>query len=197
MGKRGRPRKRGPREPNGRIQRKRKERIPRGESVRSAVLDEAWLRRGASRGPEGEIVGVDAARRPEAGYVIGRLMLRGIITQRQHNAAMRFSTVWHRWASMAGVPPHVLTQREAKSREDVSPQKWKKAKKTYLASVVAVRKCRWSDSVFRFVELLVMDDALPLGWTEDQIWPAPIVAHLRAALNRLAEFYGLAAERSR
>ena len=98
---------------------------------------------------------------------------------------------------MAGVPPHVLTQREAKSREDVSPQKWKKAKKTYLASVVAVRKCRWSDSVFRFVELLVMDDALPLGWTEDQIWPAPIVAHLRAALNRLAEFYGLAAERSR
>ena len=74
------------------------------------LLDVALLRRGASR-PEGEIVGVDAVGVPRQAMRSAAFGCSGIITQRQHDAALKFGDSWRRWASLAGVAPHILTQR--------------------------------------------------------------------------------------
>jgi len=111
-------------------------------------------------------------------------MLAGTITQRQLNAALKFGTAWRKWASLAGIPPHVLTQREPGLRKEPQASAWQKAKQAFYGASAELR--RSGMGVWRLVELLVMDDEWPL-----QPLPALMVCKLREGLTRLADHYGL------
>lgn len=187
--KRGRRRKRGERYANGRLKYDRKKRGGwagvGGDSP--AILVESLLQRGAKIRPDGSLDGVEMALRPEAGYVVGRLMLADTITLRQYNAVMRFAAAWRRWASLAGLTPHVLSQREGGSHDgDVSVTAWRNAKSAFMGASVALRACGLA--VWRLVEMLAMDDRLP--WCG---LPAagPMVDGLRDGLDALGDHYGM------
>ena len=177
--KRGRPRKIGPREPNGRIQR------PRREQAEQAILDITLLRRGS------QWLGEDRARQPEAGYAIGRLWLLGVLTRRQHDAALKFGDIWRRWASLAGVAPHILTQRSPGSRADPTAATWRKAKTAFYGAANELRKASRADETWRLVEMLVMDDVFPLQWREDRPFSPIVALRLGGALERLADWFAL------
>ena len=182
MGKRGRPRKRGPREPNGRLQR------PRREREEPAILDWTLRRRISKR------IDADKARQPEAGYAIGRLWLLGVLTRRQHDAALKFGDVWRRWASLAGLAPHILTQRSPGSREDPSASSWRRAKEAYQGAACELLRADRPVETWRLVEMLVMDDTFPLPWREDRPFSRVVALRLGGALERLADWFGLPKE---
>jgi len=85
MARRGRKRKPGPREPNGRVSRKKAEVIVRTEETErqtmATVIKARCKRFGLSE---------DRARLPMAGSAIGRMCLGGELTVDQHDAALRY-----------------------------------------------------------------------------------------------------------
>ena len=180
--KRGRPRKTGPREPNGQPQR------PKKEREEPAILD--WtLRRRCSKWLD-----EDKARQPEAGYAIGRLWLLGVLTRRQHDAALKFGDIWRRWASLAGVAPHILTQRSPGTRKDPSASSWRRAKEAYYGAARELLKAVRPVETWRLVEMLVMDDVFPLQWREDRPFSPVVALRLGGGLERLADWFALPKE---
>jgi len=129
--------------------------------------------------------------RPEAGYALGQLMLRGVITTRQHDAGKAFRAAWMRWASLAGVAPHEVTQRSrVKPRPDVDPEEWRRASEAYNRACDAVKACKPSRLVWSTVEAVVMD-----GWPGNieqmtmLLGRRDAVAALCAGLSALANYY--------
>lgn len=93
---------------------------------------------------------------PEAGYVLGQLMLAGHLTRQQHDAGIKFRDVASRWASLAQIPPHEITQRVGGQKPETTAAQWVKAKRAYHAA----RAVMFSLPAFA-VERVVMDN-LPI-----------------------------------
>lgn len=175
MARRGRKRKTGvTREPNGRVSRK--------EQPGSVISPELLQRRAELAGCSLE----DAAARPEAGYALGQVMLRGIIGRRQHDAGMAFRGAWLRWASLAGLPPHEVMQRGGGIiPTEVDAEQWAKARDAFEACVRALFDCHHPSAVWSAVESVVMDDVLPPLLHERAVG----VLSLCRGLDALADHY--------
>ena len=131
------------------------ERYPSGKIRPQETIPPEALKRRA------ELVGCspeDAAKRPEAGYALGQLLMRGIIDQRQHDAGIAFGLVWTRWALMAGLPAHQPRQPTGRARTDPDLDEWEKVRDRYRAACDSVRRCRPSGLVWAAVEMVVADD---------------------------------------
>lgn len=51
-------------------------------------------------------VGEDLCARKEAGYELGRLLLKGVITERQHRGGYDFAMLDDAYRRLVGLPPH-------------------------------------------------------------------------------------------
>ncbi|MFG1302161.1 hypothetical protein V5F49_20440 [Xanthobacter sp. V3C-3] len=83
-----------PRYPCGKI--KPSARQPRGETEVQAMATAIAHR--------ARVVGVDNAKRNEAGYELGRMFLKGRVTARQHRAGFDFASIVGDWQRMMGLP---------------------------------------------------------------------------------------------
>lgn len=147
-----------------------------------AATPELVQRRAEAAGCSTEVAMKDQA----AGYALGQLMLRGLIDQRQHDAGIAFRSAWMRWASLAGLPPHEVTQRSAGAApSDVAPEAWQRARDAFYGAVQAIRQCEQCRLVWVAVETVVMDDVLP------PMMPMRSVAAeaLKRGLTALGDFY--------
>lgn len=131
------------------------------------------------------------ATRPEAGYALGQLLLRGVVNQRQHDAGMAYRDAWLRWASLAGIPPHEATQRgKSHVRPDLWPETWAKAKGAYFDATDAISALEQGAVVSKIVEAVLMDN-----WPGDYAQTRMFLScentpnMLRAGLNALASHY--------
>jgi uncharacterized DUF497 family protein len=159
------------------------DRYPGGKLKEGSNVSEFALQRRA------EAAGVsteDARKRMEAGYALGQLMTRRVITVRQHDAGMAYRAAWMRWASLAGLPPHEVMQKgSGAQRPDVDPEQWEKAKAAFSESTKAIFRCEQPRLVWAAVESVVMDDVLPPMM--ESRWIA--VAAINAGLSALAAYY--------
>ena len=160
---------------------------PPPEKPELAILEQTLIQRGAVRLSDGTLQGGEIWIGAH-GHVVGRLMLEGIITPRQYGAAQKLERVWRRWAALAGIPPHVITERNRGRSQDPTQDDWTKAKTAYLSALVALRDCNMPREIFIFVEILVMDDEVPPG-LKGRKWPSFVVDELRAALSRLVKHF--------
>lgn len=136
-----------------------------------------------------DLVGGENAYQPEAGYALGQLQLLGVITRRQHDAGLALRTAWMRWASIAGVPPHQISQRNCGIRRpDVDPELWAKARRQLEAAIDALQACQAAQLVRAAVECVVMDDVLPPAFRDR----ARAVRALQLGLDALADRAGRA-----
>ena len=165
----GRKRKEGRRWDNGRV-------VPEREI---GILPETIARRI-------ELVGKDWDQ-PQAGYALGQLKLRGTLSERQHDAGIRLRQVWLRWASLAGIPAHEVTQRRGGLTADVDTATWEKAREAFQAAASTVKRCRQSGLVWATVEGIVMDNYLPPMFVHRGV----AVAALQLGLDELARHFGL------
>ena len=159
------------------------ERYPCGKLKQEEVIPmEAKQRRAEMAGVTAE----EAVKRPEAGYALGQLLMRRVITMQEHDAGLAYRAAWLRWASMAGIAPHEVTQRSAAAqRPDVSPDDWDRAKNAFADSTREIMRCEQSRLVWTGIESVVMDNVLPQ--LMETRWVA--VAALRAGLAALARHY--------
>jgi hypothetical protein len=159
------------------------ERYTCGKLKEGNVVSEFALQR---RAEAAGITTEEAAKRMEAGYALGQLLTRRVITVRQHDAGMAYRAAWLRWASLAGLPPHEVTKKgSGAQRPDVDPEQWDKAKTAFAESTAAIMRCEQSRLVWSAVESVVMDDVLPP--LMETRWVA--VAALNAGLSALASYY--------
>ena len=159
------------------------ERYPCGKLKEGSNVSEFALQR---RAEAAGITTEEASKRPEAGYALGQLLTRRVITVRQHDAGMAYRAAWLRWASLAGLPPHEVMQKgSGAQRPDVDPEQWEKAKTAFAESTKAIFRCEQSRLVWAAVESVVMDDVLPP--LLEARWVA--VAALNAGLSALAGYY--------
>jgi hypothetical protein len=170
MARAGRKRKIGDRTPAGRI-----------KARPEPIVPVFALRRRA------DLVGGEYAYQPEAQYALGQLQLLGIIVRRQHDAGLALRTAWMRWASIAGGPPHQISQRNAGiQRPGVDPELWAKARRQLEAAIDAVQACQAAQLVRAAVECVVMDDVLPPAFRDR----AQAVRALQLRLDALADHFG-------
>lgn len=128
----------------------------------------------------------EAAKRPEPGYALGQLLMRGVIDQRQHDAGTAYRQAWMRWASLAGIPQHEAAQRvPGHIGADVPAGTWATAKQSYSWATDAVMQCEHRRLVMSAIETVIMDNVLPPMFPHR--WVA--VAALRAGLDVLADYY--------
>ncbi|MFD2232779.1 hypothetical protein [Phaeospirillum tilakii] len=160
------------------------ERYPSGDlRPRETIPPEALKRRAELAGCSPEI----AAKRPEAGYALGQLLMRGVIDQRQHDAGIAFGRDWTRWALMAGLPAHQPRQPTGQPRHEPTAKDWLEVRDRYLAACAAVRDRRPAGLVWAAVEMVVADEvAQPI--LDGLTGPAGVRA-LRDGLDALAEHY--------
>lgn len=158
------------------------ERYPSGKLRPEVAIPPEALERRAERAN----CSTDEARRPEAGYALGQLLMRGIINQRQHDAGTAYRQAWMRWASLAGIPPHETAQRgHGYVGDDIPVGTWATAKQSYTWATDAVLQCEHCRLVMSAIETVVMDNVLPPLFPHR--WVA--VAALRAGLDVLADYY--------
>lgn len=144
----GRKRKEGEREPNGRISRKSSE-VDTGSIPVYAIAQRA----------SAADCSFDVARvRPEPGYALGQLLLRGIICQSMHDAGLRLEQDWIRWARMAGLPSHQQrTPSGGKTPPEPTGEEWAEAKKRFEDVQKTLAKVQPSRLVWSCLETVIMD----------------------------------------
>lgn len=96
-GKRGRPRLDVEREPGGRPSR-------RIDDVANAAREVVRNRRIREEAARGKTLSEKAADDPRRGYVIGRMLLDGTISQAEHDAALKFARLKQDYYIAAGIP---------------------------------------------------------------------------------------------
>lgn len=168
---RGRKREAGKRWGNGRL-------APKEERI---VIPKEVLERRA------DLVGRRYAMQPEAGYALGQAFLIGLIDRRQHDAGLAFRHAWQRWASLAGLPPHEMTQRTGRMSGDVDEDIWQRVRNRFMAAADALEMIQPRRLVWVAVECVVMDDVLPPSFPERY----KAVAALKAGLSALGDHFGL------
>jgi len=191
MGKtaRGRKRKTGKREPNGKLSRRTSERQARRTVDEQAAMHVAKEARQRVFG-----ISVEASGTELAGTVCGRLLLQGSLTQQQMDAAKAFADTYagYQRAMDSPRPPKAVEIGGATGRGsllDVSPEQAKLARKRWDA---AVRVLVEANMYHRAATLYAAADYLVL---RDEMH-GHMVGDLRLALNALARHYGLVARRA-
>ena len=134
-----------------------------------------------------DIVGIRNVMQPEAGYALGQCLLIGLISRSQHDAGIAFRQAWHRWASLAGLPPHEVTQRAGRLAPDVDPETWEKARDKFRKASAALRAVHPPGLVWAAVESIVMDDVLPPLLSQR----GTAVCALQSGLTALVGHFGL------
>jgi hypothetical protein len=186
--KRGRPRlpaNPGDREPNGC-----KTRRKNGSEARA--MDVALNARIRHLG----LACAEQARDPRCGYVLGRMLLRGDISEAQHGAGLRYAEDMSAWFGLCvGRFPSiraqdlfavhgVVSETEAQARMAIC------ARNTMLALTGALRAAG-DGSNGRHIEHAVKSVCL-LNVGESLNWPDHMLIYLRKGLTSLAGHYGLA-----
>jgi hypothetical protein len=189
---RGRPRKNGQRERNGRLKRKPQNLLDRG--------NEYAIRQRAS------LVGNGYAHDPRAGYPLGVLMLQGAIETCEHDAGLRYALlstiVWGNGrtppSSLANLIPS-LPDADRQPSEPAQREAWRARKRTELDKAVARVRELPTSRPFRVLEDVVVYEHRPrflgngIPRQTRQAMQADIVDAnaLCAALSALAELWGL------
>ncbi|SMH30600.1 hypothetical protein [Azospirillum agricola] len=193
--RRGRKRSTEIREPNGRVSRAGRE--PDGP----AILDEAVTQRARAMGVE--CVTVDAELRKAmqdewAGYPLGRLRLKGLVTDRQFRAGISYAVLRRRWDSLVEAPNrHAKVARlpiASENPADMAPQvidmlameRESDVDGAWLRAKLHVRKLRrriGSAEALSVLEAVCVEEVAPqaLGWL-------PL---LRTALDLVADHFRL------
>ena len=182
MNRRGRKSKSGPRHDCGKL-------IQSCEPREPAILDMTIDRRA-------DLVGTANAKLPEAGYALGQLLLKGRVSQRQHDAGRKLEDIWRRWASLAGLPDHhPHAPAGGGQAPDTDPEAWMRAKNAFNAAEAVLRAQRQAPLVWTVIESIVMDGILPPsmldGWAPPATWSA-----LTRGLDALAQHFGVPNERA-
>lgn len=185
MARPGRKRKEGVREPNGRIQR----------GVYGPAILAATLERRA------DYVGMENARDPMAGTVLGRACLSGKITRRQYNAGCHFGRARVLWDSIQGIPcryPAAIGARLQGVNPDPDPEKIQEIKEQFQGMQVALKRSvkAWmlAESI---LEAVCLEDVLPLRmdgkkWLGQEWYEGWQMT--RDAMDALGDFFGLEKE---
>lgn len=169
----GRKRKAGIRRPNGRL-----------VSDMQVIPDEVLARRREIAGCE------DGGRDHRAGIPLGVLLLRGIITDRQYQAGLRFEGVQAAWAAMAGLPARYPQVTDGGARPDPESDRWQRAAERYRQSLAALGACSARDLVRGVVDMVAVEKVLPPQWLDGHGAHRAKQA-LRDGLDALAALYRL------
>ncbi|WP_044563693.1 hypothetical protein [Azospirillum sp. B4] len=131
------------------------------------------------------------------GQPLGQLLLRGRLTQRQHDAGQAVGGLWRAWLSLAEAPkPHAYVPESGTGigRPDVDPDRWARTGER-MAETRALIQTSGPHGVLALtlVEGLCADEIMPrrfeAGWQGGD-WPLGWGA-LTAALDALADHYRL------
>ena len=191
--RRGRPRKAGPRKPDGRLN-QRHQAAQQGPVIPAEVIER-----------RAEMVGMENAKDERAGTALGRLRLRGKITERQHDAGRRYAALYVRWARLAECParhakvarlpvasdnpfdaaPQVIDLLEHQRAEDADGQ-WVRAKERMARIEAELRRLPGYALAMALAESVCVDDFEP-----PEPWLTKCLPTLRAALTAMADHYRL------
>jgi len=125
----------------------------------------------------------------QAGYALGQLLMRGILSKRQHDAALRFASNWSLWAAKGELGSHILRRTNGGGGGEPSPQEWRRAKEAYLEARAILELCHPRVLVSVAIEQVVMDEEVA-SILEGRAHPRAIKA-LRIGLDALADHYNL------
>ncbi|TWB20654.1 hypothetical protein FBZ89_10653 [Nitrospirillum amazonense] len=129
-----------------------------------------------------------------AGQPLGQLLLRGRLTQRQHDAGQAVGGLWRAWLSLAEAPkPHAYVPESGSgvARPDIDPDRWARTDDR-LAQARALIRASGPHGLLALtlVESLCADEVMPrrfeATWAGD--WPQGWAA-LTTALDALADHY--------
>jgi hypothetical protein len=179
----GRPRKAGARHACGQLV----------QAADPAILPQALERRadllgGPASLPAGQLLD------QRAGQPLGQLLLRGRLTQRQHDAGQAVGGLWRAWLSLAEAPkPHAYVPESGTgmARQEVDPDRWARTDDR-LAQARALIRASGPHGLLALalVEGVCADEIMPrrfeASWAGDwlQGWAA-----LTTALDALADHY--------
>lgn len=132
------------------------------------------------------------ARRPEAGYELGRLYLTGMLTRRQHDAGIAVARLYDAYHKIQGYPSlhpkamdwSMVSRGLPCSFEDESDVR--KVSDRYMAMCSAVADC--GRQAVSTVRSLCVEDAI----TRD--WPERTMRDLKRGLDSAGDFFGLPSE---
>lgn len=187
----GRPRKSGPREPNGQPQRihgKHKE-YPEGLLAQRALC-----------------VKSENEKDPMAGDVLGQMRLNNSITQRQYLAGEKAMKLWVRWCKMAQVVrrhPKAITEGGGRLNIELDPADWMEVSNRLGDLLLKLQGLYQGGLVRSLVETVCMDNVVPprLRYMADN--SAKHMPRWSQGENRLldgldaaAAFFGLPEERN-
>jgi hypothetical protein len=171
IAKGGRPRQDGPREPNGRINRRWKAQ----ESERSAVRTATEARQRLFGLPEA------VCTQPDAMTVLGRLKLAGRISPDEHDAAIRYSLIRRDYQMAIAAPPDFKEPKPEENSTGMEYEVWVKRAvdrynqcKTCLSDLCGRIR---NPSPWAAIDVIVFKDILI----------AELVPHLALALRTLNE----------
>ncbi len=187
------------REPNGRPSRAERKKTE-GPVIPAEVIER-----------RAELVGIEHATDELAGTALGRLRLRGLINERQHDAGRKYAALVARWSRLAECPdrhakvvrlpvasdvlvlseqaPQVIDWLEDARAADVDGQ-WSRAKRRLGEIHQAVRRLPQSALAAALLEGVCIDDTEP----RDGPWLDKCLPPLRQVLSLLADHYRLAPE---
>lgn len=134
--RRGRKRKLGQREKNGRL--KREAPPERGWENMRVVLS----KRCANRGLRPNVENLRKMRDAREGYVLGRILNDGMISEADHNAGLKFQALHVEWAAANGIPrinaPASSYGLRIAGKSDSSDQRAKASQDEYFAAANAL-----------------------------------------------------------
>lgn len=173
----GRPRKAGARHPCGQLV----------QGADTAILPQALERRADLLG-SGAKAGQLLDQR--AGHALGQLLLRGRITQQQHDAGLAVGATWRRWLSLADAPRQ-FGGGTLGTASATDPRAWTVAdgNMARLRAIIAASSPHGALAL-SLAETLCVDEIMPRrfepGWVGE--WPVGWAA-LGRALDALADHY--------
>lgn len=144
-------------------------------------------------------VGTTRARFEEGGEALGKLVGAGRITEVQAKAGRAYADTWATWARLAAAPPrHPTCSDPAPLRPQPSLEAEERMGEMFAAcglrlgriraKLAALPACKLVAAV---VEMVCLEDVLPVTWERPDMIHKPTLEALRAGLDVLAGEYGI------
>ncbi len=137
-------------------------------------------------------VGARDALNPKAGYALGRLYLRNMISEEQHEAGIQWAQIVARYCAVSGIKPPMpatggfeMVARGLPCGDPPSDEAIHRAISAYQDAFVALKESDWSGG-----QAKVCRDICILDYHEGNL-DAESLGTLRCGLNALARFLGL------
>jgi len=181
----GRPRKSGPRQPNGQLSR----------AIQSSTILPETLDRRREMAPKNTTD--DELRSSDFGTPIALLAARGMITATQKDAAFVAERTYTRWRSMCGAPPrHVGDHGGGGTPREPDERAWRNAKSSFEMLERSIKRSGIVGSAT--FESIVFDGWYPAVWFENNgrvnIGYAKAQNAFKAALDAIVKDFGLEAK---